>query len=231
MGAVMTVAEIVDRVEALQGGTPDSSLCLQMVNRAYGRMMAGMHPGTGMCHTWSWSQPWDTLDITADDRDYNLPSTFGGLLQGPVWTGEASENLPQIRMVTAEQMAVLRREEVNDATSTDDPFYVAIVPRDFSSSSSASQWNLLTYPTPSDDRTLRYRYVVQRLAATDAAIYIAGGDPFDQIILYGAMHSLMLEFNRTDVQYQTEYDRLMIAAIEADRTRHRTVRYENLSGR
>lgn len=124
---------------------------------------------------WSFLKVNATLNLAADDYDYDLPSDFGGF-DGPL-TMDAGTYRPTIQIVDEIAIRALRQH-----SRTGTPEYGAVRPK--RSDGTADQaFEIILYPTPDTTSTVHYRYAVNPPALTTSAPYPLGGVPHHETIL------------------------------------------------
>jgi len=111
-------------------------------------------PGEVVPHEWSWLSPLATLEISAGVYRYTLPYDFGGIISDISYAPQVSV----IERIAVTHEGVIRKYRANNDYSGDP--YVAAVRALSHSHTSGQLWELVVYPTPSEARTLYYRYKV-----------------------------------------------------------------------
>ncbi len=111
-------------------------------------------PGESVPHEWSWLSPLAEMTLSVGVSRYTLPADFGGMI-GDLTYGAQISTVP--RVVLTSEGLIRKMRASNDLSG--DPYCVAI--RALSHSHASGQlWELITYPTPGDARTLYYRYKI-----------------------------------------------------------------------
>ena len=112
--------------------------------------------GDKTVHQWSFLSPETTLAITTDDYDYDLPADFNGLVGRFAY--DSGVRSLQIRPCSEGEIRELR----GATAASGDPYLSAIRPKAFVRET-GQLFEVIFYPTPATDRTLRYRYRVAPL--------------------------------------------------------------------
>jgi len=128
-------------------------------------------------HTWSFMRPVTTLEITADDYEYDLPDAFGAILE-PM-TFEPDNAWEAIRIVGEAQIRSLRQ---TGSTATTRPKYAAIRPKAFTGAA-GQRFEIIFHPTPDATYTLTYAYTALVNQLTAQYPYPLGGMAHGETIL------------------------------------------------
>ena len=147
----------------------DAALLARMIKEAY---LMFLYPpdvlGKGS-HVWSFLSPSATLTLEANDYDYDLPATFGGIVGNQIVLQSTTDYYDPVRIVTPEQIHRMRL----GVSTTSVPNYAAVQPKPFVAGT-GSRWELIVYPTPDATYTAGYRFNVNPDAVV-AGEYPIGG--------------------------------------------------------
>lgn len=118
----------------------------------------------------------DTVSVVADGI-YRLPTTYGGLINTPIYIPLSGYSSPEIIMCTPEEIARRHR----DSTATGTSKYISIV-------KAAADYDLYVHPIVAVARELKYRFKARQDALTDSSSeYPLGSDLHSNTLLEAAL--------------------------------------------
>jgi hypothetical protein len=149
------VAEVGDFLGVTTSPTDaDMLLVMRLIESGYRQyLFPPVLPNEKVAHKWSFMAPTTTLALTAADYDYDLPSTFGGLVGSFSYAADITSL--QIQLVPEPMIRELRAA----SSQSGDPYMVAIRPKTYARET-GTRYEAIFYPTPSTARTLTYRFAV-----------------------------------------------------------------------
>lgn len=110
-------------------------------------------PGKQEGHEWHFLRPTASLSLVADQGDYDLPASFGGLIG--VMTFDQETSVEVVRCVGEGNLRKLRQYKSRSGL----PQYVAIRPK-ITEGDSQQGFEAMFWPTPNSTDTVYYRYFV-----------------------------------------------------------------------
>jgi len=160
-------------------------------------------------YEWSFLQPTKSLDIVADDGDYDLPDDYGNIVGK--FHYEADEHYPAIRIISVAQLLDMR----SASDMNGHPACAAIRPKS-SDGSDGQRWEVLFYPEPDADYSLHYTYDAYRDQLSDDYPYLIGGMKMSE--LYKESCLSVAECRNTDVPgtHTALFERLLVDAVARD---------------
>ena len=165
-------------------------------------------PGISPKFQWSFLRPCTTIDISADDSDYDLPDNFGTLIGSFHYAADLHK--VAIKVVSVEEILELRSaSDYNSAPA------LAAIRWKSSDGSTGQRQEVLFYPEPDADYTLTYRYNAYSGRLSDSAPYPLGGMEMSE--LYRSSCLAAAERYQDQVGLHSEqYQQLLIAQVQRD---------------
>lgn len=171
-------------------------------------------PSERESHQWSFMRPLGTLEITTGTGDYEMPSDFADL-DGDLYYVTTELSPHRIRTVHEGRILELRQRN-HYAQTTTYPREAAIVPVK-GDGSEELVYQLMIWPLPDADYTLKFRYFARQQMLTDAADIPLGGSEHAETILASCLAAAesFLDDERGN-KYQEFMDQLA-ASVDFDR--------------
>ncbi len=163
-------------------------------------------------HRWSFLKPTTTIAITAGDRDYDLPDDFGSLSGGLHYPAE--ENRMEIARVSVGRILELRSMRAR----TDTPIYAAIRYKS-SDGSGGQRQEILFWPEPSSNWTLKYSYEAYSGELSDTYPYPLGGMQLAELYIESCLAVAEQRVNREAGLHTQMFNALLKDAINRDSMR------------
>jgi len=163
-------------------------------------------------YEWSWLRPTETLDITSDEGDYDLPDDFGRLVGAIHYP--ADEHRDSIVIVSVGKLLAMRANSDRSGA----PSFAAI--RYKASTGAAGQrQEILFYPEPDADWTLSYEYEAYSGALSDDFPYPLGGMQLAELYIESCLAVAEQRINDESGKHTQQYQALLLDAIARDRKR------------
>lgn len=170
-------------------------------------------PVGGAAHEWSWLRPTTTLTTEADQDDYDLPASFGGI-EGDLTFSTDDDGYHSVKVTSEERIRELR-QVVTDYSGY--PTEAAVRPKD-ANGGDGTRWELMLWPCPDQAYTLSYRYNALPDNLSDEDSIPLGGAQYAEIVLQSCLASAERRYDEHESGYhQQKYHELLMAAIEHDR--------------
>jgi len=178
-------------------------------------MAAGLRP-----HEWSFLRPVTTITTVADQWEYDLPSSFGGM-DGPL-TYAASTGYSAIKICGENKIRKLRQ---TDAAETGVPRLAAIRVKEEGHQSATldevaiftqQRQEMLLWPTPSDAWVLTYMFAALTNAITEDFQYALGGMQHAETIRESILAVVEREVHNEVGLHNGEFQKRLAASIAID---------------
>lgn len=144
-------------------------------------------PGQLRPHVWSFLMDRATLSISSGDYDYDLPSTFGGVMTEV--THQVADGQRKLEIVDEVTIRALQAKDDQSAV----PSYLAIRPKTIDLTSEQA-FEAILYPTPDASYTLEYRFKVNHAVLDSTNLYPLGTRTHSQTIVFSCL--AMAELNQ-----------------------------------
>jgi len=163
-------------------------------------------------YEWSWLRPTTTIAIESGTADYDFPDDFGRL-SSPLYYPSEEYRRP-VQLVSLGK--ILSRRSFSDLTGAPTECATRYKACD---GTVGSRQELLLFPEPDDDWTMKYEYEAFTGALTDAAPYALGGMKMAEVYIESC---LAVAETRMDIDdkigiHTTLFKALLVDAIQRDK--------------
>ena len=134
------------------------------------------YPPDANGYEWSFLRPTESLDITSDAADYDLPDDFGRLVGNLHYA--ADECKRPIRIIAVASVLDLRSRSDEQSVP-----YIAAIRYKSSTGATGQRQEILFYPKPDDSYTLSYSYEAYTGKLSDTVLYPLGGMHLSELYL------------------------------------------------
>jgi len=203
--------------DSIGWGTGNNTRTARGLNRGYKRFL---HPKpqdrSGVSHEWTFLRPILTLEVKADQRDYDLPSNFGRL-DGDIYYAHDNWAYYPIRQVSQGRMFELQQYPWS-GESTYWPHFASIEPVIPEHNTTQQRWRMQVWPTPNQTYSLKFRYHALQDDLGVDNLYPLGGAAHSDTIEVACLHSLH-QFYDDDYQnhWAEDFENRLAASISYDR--------------
>lgn len=160
--------------------------------------------GEKLSHVWSFLTPTLTQEIDADDADYDLPDDFGGFVDGSLYFATDDNAWYPVKLTGVGKILHLRQQE----TTTGQP-QLAATQFKTTAQVGGQRHELVLWPTPGEDYTLKGVYYSNPNAMADDATYPFGGQPHADALIQSCLAAAEHHMNdERGVQWQRYIERL-----------------------
>lgn len=174
-------------------------------------------------HPWSFMRLSLSLSITADDGDTDLPDGFGGFFDQFLSFAVANSKYEQVRLTSVPE--ILRRRQ-NENLYPADQVYLAAVNAKTPTGTTGQRFELLMFPAPDANGTLKGNYYAAPDATTDSLPYAMGGEVHSETLLACCLAAAELERDKTLGPMKQQYmERLANSMAHDQRTGPKTFGY------
>lgn len=182
-----------------------------MVQAGYRRFLSPpILPGERTAHVWSFLAPIATaITTTADDSDYDLPDTFGGLVE-TLTIEYGGINYP-VRVVGEGQV-----RGFTEATASGMPQYAAIRPL-ANDGTAGQRFEMIVAPIPDAEYDIEYRYYPLRDQLSTSAPYPLGGADHAETLKESCLAMAEATMNDTQGVHAARFIDCLRASVAHDR--------------
>ena len=149
-------------------------------------------PGETESYSWSFLTPFMDLPLYADQLDYDCPDDFAGLIGHKAYLSSDNTNWNDIRIVNTARIFSLRQG--GPSVVSGPPTNIAIQAKK-SDGVLPTRWQLLVWPTPDGDYTLKVQYQSNPFQLTGGQSYHLGGQPHSETIREACLAAAEREFD------------------------------------
>jgi len=166
--------------------------------------------GEGIAHRWSFLQPTASLQLAADQDDYDLPEDLGGITGSLTYPAQQAK--PPI-VLTSE--AAIRRLRGSRLT-VGPPRRAAVRPK-ATDGQVAQGYELMVWPTPQSEVDICYQYYVQPHKLSSANPYPYGGPLHGETVMQSCLAAAELRLNDIKGPHWQQFMERLAASVLADR--------------
>ena len=150
----------------------------------------------------------------------DLPESFGGLVEKPVYIYDTAYARPQFEQVSPEAIFIIHRRSKTFGT----PRFYALMAKPFTAAT-GQRWQIMFAPRTDVDRVVRLRYRVQPAVLTDAAdVFPLGGPDHFETIKWAALAHAEYWLAHAPGVCNGRFQELLWASIDADMVLYETDR-------
>jgi hypothetical protein len=173
-------------------------------------------------HRWSFLRPVQEIDTVVDQADYDLPSSFGGMVGPRIYYSAGDGVWRQVPLVPIGTILAERQQDIGSGV----PRIASYVPKT-TDGTAAQGFTLALSPAANAVYTLKYQFQV--VPSSIGAEYAWGGAEHYETIVAACLAAAERLYRETTVQQEYFKERLM-ASIESD-VRHAPANIGNYRGR
>lgn len=159
-------------------------------------------------------------EYTLQQWQYTLPDDFGGFVEPTLSYRPNSNKFWDIARVDVSEIMRLRQNEI----AVDLPVY-AVCPVNSTSASEGQRFEMLLYPTPSEDTYIEGEYIAAQNSTTDSLPYAMGTVHSDCLLASCLAAAEVERDGRHGVRWEIFLERLMAAIAHDKRTGARFLGY------
>lgn len=201
--------------------TEELAVVEEIIN-AGARQFMFPEPLDGVTHIWSFLSQTTKIVTVADDFDYDLGDSFGGI-EGTLLTYDSDESFYPIELTNEYRILRLRQ---NDFTSGDSgrPRFAAVRPKTWDPTT-GQRWEMIFWPTPDAvyNISFQFKVLVDKLDATN--LHHLGGMAHTETVKSSCLAVAERQENDDEYIHQRNYLRRLAASISYDRQAFRVDKF------
>jgi hypothetical protein len=165
-------------------------------------------------HSWSFLRPIASLTVDSGDSSITLPDDFGGFVT-PGLSFTASDNQYfRVRLTSVENL--LSMQQLSNVLTGPQPEWAAVSMTTFAGTT-GQRYELLLFPTPTADGTLKAPYYSIPNATSDSLPYPLGGQPHAETLLESCLAAAELEKTGQAGPHRALFQERLMASIQHDK--------------
>jgi hypothetical protein len=171
-------------------------------------------PGEKESHVWSFRTPLYSQPLSSAVIDYDLPDDFAGLVDHRAYLSADDQSWTEINVTNVVRMLNLRQRDTQAYSGAPTLIAVQVKP---SNGQTPTRWQLMVWPAPDGDYSVRLRYVSNPYQLSAGQPYPLGGQPHSETIREAVLAAAEREFDGEMGIHNQQFAMRLLSSVSIDR--------------
>lgn len=181
----------------------------EIISDGFKRAFYAIDPRNGTAVQWSFVTPSRILHTAANQKDYDLPADFGGLV-GKITFSDSDNGVMPIEICSANEIS--KRRQLDGSSNTGKPIYAAS-DQQLPTQLAGTRYRLMLWPTPDADYTLAYQSIYNPAPLSEANPHPPGGPMFSNLLKAAIFAEFEARFNDGQTTWAQQFTTALVAAV------------------